>query len=236
MSTLFLIRHAQGSFGKGNYDRLSETGKKQALILAEYFHNIGMKFDEIYSGTLERHRDTANEYISSSKAKDIIIPEIIYDARLNEYNAEDVFTILLPVLLSDKPDLKVHYDKLFTDKKSFQIIFKEIMKMWTSGNYDMKGTATWDDFTKGVYSFLSDRMEDHSSSKKIAVFTSGGPISAIIMKILSLNIGTSMHIMNRIVNSSITRIRFTRYKIMINSFNEYSHLEQAGGKDIITYR
>ncbi len=236
MSTLFLIRHAQGSFGKGNYDKLSETGKKQALILAEYFHNIGIKFDEIYSGTLERHRDTANEYISSSKAKDVIIPEIVYDSRLNEYNAEEVFTILLPTLLADKPDLKIHFDKLFTDKKSFQIIFKEIMNMWTSGSYDMKGTATWDDFTKGVYGFLNDRMEDHSSSKKIAVFTSGGPISAIIMKILSLNTGTSMHIMNRIVNSSITRIRFTRYKIMISSFNEYSHLEQAGGKDIITFR
>ncbi|PKL17193.1 MAG: hypothetical protein CVV49_12285, partial [Spirochaetae bacterium HGW-Spirochaetae-5] len=135
MSTLFLIRHAQGSFGNENYDKLSETGKKQARILAEYFIKIGIRFDEIYSGTLERHRDTANEYISASKAKDIIIPEIIYDARLNEYNAEDVFTILLPVLLSDKPDLKVHFDKLFTDKKSFQIIFKEIMKMWTSGNY-----------------------------------------------------------------------------------------------------
>jgi broad specificity phosphatase PhoE len=236
MSTLFLIRHAQGSFGKGTYDKLSETGRKQAVILAEYFHNINIKFDEIYSGTLERHKDTAKEYISTSKAKDIIIPEINYDSRLNEYNAEEIFTILLPALLEEKPDLRVHLERLYTDKKSFQIIFKEIMTMWTSGNHDMKGTATWDDFTRDVYSFLNDRMEDHSSSKKIAVFTSGGPISAIIMKILSLNIGTSMHIMNRIVNSSITRIRYTTYKMMISSFNEYSHLEQAGGKDIITYR
>lgn len=236
MSTLFLIRHAQGSFGKGNYDKLSGTGEEQAKILAGYFHTIDMKFDEIYSGSLIRHKETADAYVSVSAEKNISIPEITYDPRLNEYNAEEVFRVLLPVLLSEKPEMQQYTSKLFTDKKSFQIVFIEIMKMWTSGNYEMHGVHTWNEFTSEVYGFLEDRMKDQSSGKKIAVFTSGGPISVIIMKILSLNAGVTMHIMNRIVNSSITRIKYTAYKALISSFNEFSHLEQAGGKEIITYR
>ncbi len=236
MSTLFLIRHAQGSFGKGNYDKLSETGKKQAEILANYFNSIDMKFNEIYSGTLTRHKETADAYISSSAMKNIPIPEIEYEPRLNEYNAEEVFRVLLPVLLSEKPEMEQYTSRLFTDKRSFQKVFIEIMNMWTSGNYEMQGVQTWNEFTSGVYGFLEDRMKDQSSGKKIAVFTSGGPISVIIMKILSINAGVTMHIMNRIVNSSITRIKYSAYKAMISSFNEFSHLEQAGGKDIITYR
>ncbi len=236
MSTLFLIRHAQGSFGKENYDKLSETGEKQAEILAEYLHSINMRFNEIYSGTLERHKDTAGKYLTVSKLKNIPVPEIKYDSRLNEYEAEKILTTLIPVLLSEKPDLKIHLDKLLTDKKSFQIIFNEVMNMWCSGKYDMKGTATWDEFISGIHSFIEERMKEHDNNKNIAVFTSGGPISTVIMKVLSLNFNTTMDLSYRIVNSSITRFNYTAYKIMISSFNEYSHLELAGGENIITYR
>ena len=236
MSTLFLIRHAQASFGKGNYDKLSEHGKKQAAILAEYFHSINMHFDEIYSGTMIRHKETAAQYVAISNTKNIPIPEIKYDSRLNEYDAEKIMTILIPILLKEKPHLKEHYDRFLSDKKSFQMVFSEVMDMWASGKYDMTGTLTWDEFNSGVYSFVDDRMREHNSNRKIAVFTSGGPITALIMKVLSLNLTTSMLIRDRIVNSSITRFKYTAYKIMISSFNEYSHLEIAGGKNIITYR
>jgi broad specificity phosphatase PhoE len=236
MSTLFFIRHAQGSFGKEDYDKLSETGKKQAVILAEYFHSLSMRFDELYSGTMERHKDTAAEYINASSAKGIAIPEIKYDSRLNEYDAEKIIRILMPVLLTEKPHFKEHSDNLLASRKSFHIVFSEIMNMWSSGKYDMTGTATWEEFTSGFYGFVDERMKNHDSNRNIAVFTSGGPISALIMKVLSLSINTSMHVRDRIVNSSITRFNYTAYKIMISSFNEYSHLELAGGKDIITYR
>ena len=236
MSTLFLIRHAQGSFGKGNYDKLSETGKKQALTLAEYLHSLNLNFDEIYSGTMERHKETAAEYLSSAVIHHLPVAEIKYDSRLNEYDAEAIMRILIPVLLGEKPHLKEHSDRLLDDKKSFHIVFSEIMNMWCSGKYDMNGTATWDQFTSGVYSFIDERLQMHSGDKNIAVFTSGGPISAVIMKVLSLSLKTSMLIRDRIVNSSISRFRYSTYKIMISSFNEYSHLELAGDKNIITYR
>jgi broad specificity phosphatase PhoE len=236
MSTLLFIRHAQGSFGKGNYDKLSETGMKQAQILGEYLHSINMRFDEIYSGTLVRHKETADGFISKSIINNMPAPVIKYDARLNEYNAEEIFSILSPVLLMEKPHLEEYYGNLLSDKKSFHIIFSEVMNMWCSGKYDMKGTATWGEFTSGVYSFLDEIMKNYSSRKTIAVFTSGGPISAAVMKVLSLNNDKTMLIRDEIANTSITRFKYTSNRIMLSSFNEYSHLEIAGGKNIITYR
>jgi broad specificity phosphatase PhoE len=38
MSTLYMIRHGQASFGKSDYDKLSEKGERQAEYLAEYLH------------------------------------------------------------------------------------------------------------------------------------------------------------------------------------------------------
>ena len=236
MSTLFLIRHAQASFGSNNYDMLSGTGKKQALILSEYLHTINIQFDYIYSGTMERHKETAAEYISASKTKNVEVPEIRYDSRLNEYDAEAILKILIPVMISEKPYMQEHLDSLLSDKKSFQIVFSEIMNMWCSGKYEMKSTATWNQFISGVYGFIEEIMEKHQGNKNIAAFTSGGPISTIIMKVLSLNIDTTMLIRDKIVNSSITRFRYSENSIMLSSFNEYSHLELTGEKDIITYR
>lgn len=236
MSTLFIIRHAQGSFGSGNYDRLSETGEKQAVILAEHFRNINMNFDEIYSGTMERHIKTAHACKSAYDSAGLPFPEIMHDIRLNEYDAEAIMRILMPVLLSEQPVFREHFDRIFEDKKSFQILFNEIINMWCSGNYDMNGTATWAEFISGVYGFVDERMSEHSGNKNIALFTSGGPISALIMKVLSLNLETTMLIRDRIVNSSITRFKYTEHRIMISSFNEYSHLELSGGKNIVTYR
>ena len=37
MSTLYMIRHGQASFGKEDYDKLSDGGLRQARILAHHF-------------------------------------------------------------------------------------------------------------------------------------------------------------------------------------------------------
>jgi len=37
MSEIFLVRHAQASFGTDNYDELSDIGWQQSRLLGEYF-------------------------------------------------------------------------------------------------------------------------------------------------------------------------------------------------------
>ena len=236
MSTLYFIRHGQASFGTSDYDKLSNTGKLQAIKLAEYFHHAQIYFKEIYSGTLLRHRETINEYISVSKLLNIPINEIQYDERLNENDAAGILSVLIPVLLYEKPHLREHSDRLLSDRKSFQIIFTEVMRMWCSDKYDMKGVMTWKKFTSDIYSFIDERINSYNSGENIALITSSGPIFAMLMKILSLNLNTAMLMRDQIANTSITKFNYSNDGIMLASFNEYQHLELACEENIITRR
>src|SRR6267378_8368319 len=59
MGRLLLIRHAQASFLSQNYDKLSDLGEKQALLLGKYWARRNIGFDRACTGPGVRHKDTA---------------------------------------------------------------------------------------------------------------------------------------------------------------------------------
>ena len=59
MGAIYVVRHAQASFGTEDYDRLSQTGFAQARLLGAYFALRNIRFDAAYTGTLRRHAETA---------------------------------------------------------------------------------------------------------------------------------------------------------------------------------
>ncbi len=236
MSTLFFIRHGQASFGKNNYDKLSLLGLKQSRILANYLNRIKIHFDAIYCGTMERQVKTAAEYSLCCAETDFPAPEIIYDKRLNEFDAEGVLKTLLPVLLFEQPAYRFDSNNLLKDRGAFQRIFEAIMTMWSSGNYEMNGVITWKEFIDGVNRVVDDIMAAHRGGVNIALFTSGGPISVTVQRVLGLTPQKAMDIRDLLVNTSISRFKYSKGKIMMASFNEYPHLERNEERDIITYR
>jgi broad specificity phosphatase PhoE len=66
MPRVFLVRHAQASFGTDDYDRLSERGRPQSRWLGEYFAERGTSFARIVAGTLKRQRQTAEEMLGAT--------------------------------------------------------------------------------------------------------------------------------------------------------------------------
>ena len=62
MSQITLVRHGQANSGaqdEAGYDALSDLGARQSAWLGEYWERIGERFDRVYTGTLTRHRETA---------------------------------------------------------------------------------------------------------------------------------------------------------------------------------
>ena len=59
MSTLYLVRHGQASFGQPDYDLLSSLGERQVGLLRDHLHGVAEAPHALYSGTLRRQRDTA---------------------------------------------------------------------------------------------------------------------------------------------------------------------------------
>ncbi|HOW82156.1 MAG TPA: histidine phosphatase family protein [Spirochaetota bacterium] len=236
MSTIYLIRHGQASFGKGDYDKLSEKGVVQSRITGEFLIEAGVKFDRIYTGTMVRHLETFNEYADILKANSLAGPETSNTPDLNEYDSKQILTTLVPELIDESDSWKEHLSKIYTDKKSFQLIFEETLARWTAGRYKNTGIATWNEYLSRVNRSIDDILKNHGRGKNIAVFTSGGTIAAFIRRALNLSNEDTLRATWQIVNCSITRFKCTETSLMMATFNEHGHLEICKEKNMITYR
>ena len=59
--SVWLVRHGQASFGKSDYDNLSEAGHEQAYLLGKDFARRGITPSLLVSGSMKRHRQTLAE-------------------------------------------------------------------------------------------------------------------------------------------------------------------------------
>lgn len=234
MSTLFFIRHGQASFGKENYDALSPIGKQQSYLLGNYFVRRGICFDSIYTGTLSRHEETEKEMRRAYEERGIAFPQSYRIAQLNEYDSHSILKALVPELLAKGAVRDSDVANIFTDRKSFQRVFEAAMLAWASGEFHA-ALPSWSDFVAGVNQALGTIMQKDGRGKTVAVITSGGPVSAVVRRALSLSDENTMRVTWQIKNASFSRFKCTTETLMLESFNEVPHLEEAGG-EIITYR
>jgi len=236
MSDLYFIRHGQASFGKDVYDKISETGDIQSGLLAQYLYDTGIIFDSVYSGTLERHKHTANRFISYYAEKKSPPLQLKLMEGLNEYNSKEIIKRYLPVVLKEEPSLSSYLENIYTDKKAFQKIFDAIMLRMVSGRYYFPDLETWLVFYGRVTAAVKQIMTDNGRNKKIIIFTSGGPISAVIQLALGTSDEATMRLGWHLANTSITIFKYDDKRIALHSFNNYPHLENVRQSGLITFR
>ncbi|MEO7649288.1 MAG: phosphoglycerate mutase family protein, partial [Bryobacteraceae bacterium] len=110
MSTLILIRHGQATAFSEVTDRLSEIGVEQSRKLGEYWVRQGLRFDEVYSGPLERQRRTAEIAGRLYQEAGLSWPAVCVLPELAEYPAEEILGRGVPELSSRDP----HFRELAT--------------------------------------------------------------------------------------------------------------------------
>ena len=235
MSTLYLIRHGQASFGKENYDRLSERGKRQSRLLGEHLSSRGISFDAVYTGTLSRHQETLQDMAEAYNDAGISLPAARTLPELNEYDSRTILETIIPELLNEDPSYQTDTANLFTERKSFQRVFEASMLRWAAGNHPAS-LLKWSDFVAGVYRGVSAIMRADGRGKRVAVITSGGPVSVAVRRALGLTDENTMRVTWQIKNCSLTRFKCTESELMLESFNEVAHLEGVGEEGIVTYR
>jgi broad specificity phosphatase PhoE len=93
--TLLMVRHGQASFGKANYDELSERGHLQAyrlgLWLADHQHN----FSHVRIGAMHRHKQTLDGIAKAYQDRGLSLPRADIDADLNEFDHSSVFSAFM---------------------------------------------------------------------------------------------------------------------------------------------
>ena len=236
MSILYLIRHAQASFGQENYDCLSNLGQQQATILAGHFQNLGLEFDAVYSGSQVRHEQTADACRDNADTAENQFPAVIKMDAFNEYDSENILKTLIPEMIREEPAFESEVAAMMQDKRSFQQVYEKIMRRWVNSKQPIEQLETWKSYSHRVTAGLQKIMTAEGSKKKVAVFTSGGPISVCVQKALNLSDDHTLQITWQIMNASVTRLKYSGNRLMLFGFNDVTHLELQKDAQLLTHR
>ncbi len=240
MSEILLLRHGQASFGSENYDALSELGLRQARRLGSYLLNAGYRLDGLYSGTLQRQRQTAAEVIRCYREAGVQLGPPLEDPGFNEMDNEGQVQLFAPQLAQGDARVAQLLDNAHSDKKAFQKLLKIVFDQWLKGAVVDGRLDTWPQFKAQVLRALAAVQQAKGSGTTSAVFTSGGVIATLVAHVLAMPDTSVYSVYEPIVNCSITRLLFSSERMSLSSYNEFSYLQASGSESpepgIISYR
>ena len=236
MGSIYLIRHGQASFGADDYDVLSPTGIRQAEVLGQHLAGLGIRFDRCLSGDLRRQQHTANSALEQFVAVGLPVPIVETDCAFNEFDADAVIRALLPAMLEDEPEALHILRNATQNRAEFQRILALIIERWLAGTYDTPGLESWLGFVERVQAGLQRILEQADNTQKIAVFTSGGTITALLHLITQMPARQAFELNWQIVNTSLNLLKFRGHEVALSSFNSQAHLQLLKAPELITFR
>ncbi len=227
MAMIYLIRHGQASFLSSNYDQLSETGEQQSAILGKTLQQKNQQVSLIATGTLSRHEQTASHCLQSFGSN----IEMTQDPRWNEYDHMELLSKHNPAF-TDYAAIGEYLKQQENPMMALQQVLNASILDWIENKNDYE--TSWVAFKQGVLDAIAELETKLEKGQTAWVFTSGGPIAAVLVHLLSLKDAQFIDLQVRLVNSSITKILVGRNGLSLSTYNEYSHLDH--NPELITYR
>ena len=235
MAELYLIRHAQASFGTVDYDRLSPLGRRQAEVLGECFRDCGIHFDAAYSGELERQKKTAEIVLERQPEK----VRCDIDARFNEIDTGSIFEWLVPQLSETSPELAILIKNGERSSKDFQKALEIVFQHWVTTDSAHPEMQSWGEYSGTAHRALADVITREGSGKTVAVFTSGGTIATLVAHVLGVSGAQVYKFYEPLVNCSVTRLLYSGKKVSLSCFNDQQFIRLLGarsGEALLTHR
>ena len=204
MGQLYLVRHGQANSGattEAEYDRLSDLGHTQAALLGNWMRANEGPFDLVVSGTMRRHRETADGmgYAPS-----------LLDERLNEM---EYFALAR--------DMKAHHDiDPPVTTEDFVTHMPQTLKAWEQAT--INGVESFATFEARIKDALAEAAK---TGKRVLCVTSGGVISMVMRAVLGLDTHQMAHILLPIFNSSLHKFHIRPEGTFLSAFNAIPHLD-----------
>lgn len=231
MTTIYLVRHGQASFGAESYDKLSPNGELQAKILGQYFDNILKEEPYVVAGSMQRHQQTANFALAECFPK----AKIVTDSAWNEFNHQQVFA-QYDSRFNEPHLLKQEVAKESSPRAYLAKIFEGAIERWTGGEFHHEYDEAWPDFKNRVENALQNLCDGLAKTKPryAVVFTSGGVISVVAGKLLELSPNKTFALNWAIANTSLTTLRLVGNEPQLLSLNEH-HFIKAEDPQLLTW-
>ena len=225
MSRLILVRHAQASFGSAEYDQLSPLGEEQARRLGAHWAAQGILFDQVFVGPKRRHQHTAELVGKAITQAGLTWPKPVALPELDEYAGLEVFRAALPELA------KAGFDPVKFPAELLKT-FQDCMARWVRGELSVPDVETWQEFRVRAQRGLEKLLEGSTPGRRIAVFTSTGPVAAALDRALGLSDERMIEASWQLRNTSVSEFLFSTPRFSLSMFNAVPHLT---GADLITH-
>ncbi len=212
MGAIHLIRHGQASFGSDDYDRLSELGTRQGSWLGLAWEASGFRPHWSVAGSMRRHAQTA---VAALDAIDSDLYDV--DEGWNEY---DHLSLAGAQRVEDRP----------VDPKVFQAQLDTALESWVAGADSP--VETFAGFSERVLGSLESAVAQAGSGRRVAVFTSGGPIALVASHLLAGDASLFITLNRVVVNAAVSTVIVGRGGARLLSFNEHGHVPTAS----VTFR
>ena len=229
MGELFLVRHAQASFGKADYDQLSELGIKQSRWLGKYFKRQGIEFAKLIVGDMRRHHQTLDgicQAMGTINQNRTVLPG------LNEYDFAELTAAYAKSFPDDLLLQKVKTDPL--NKKNHYRLLRLALSAWAR-NEIAEVTESWEAFFDRVQLVRRYIVAGAKSGQSILAIGSGGSNSTFLGQILDAPAETIFDLNLQSRNTGVSSYFFNEKKITLSCFNMVPHLDTNELRAHITY-
>lgn len=182
MSRIVAVRHAQASFGSGDYDRLSERGEQQALRLGAWLATQSdREFSSLTSGTLLRHAQTVAAIAQAYANNNISLPTCKADPDWNEFDHAAV----IRAFAQTHPDDAHLAAARGGDKRAMFAVLAQALHAWSRD--ELQGVPeSWSGFAERI-ARARLRLENRVLGGTALVITSGGVISRCAQAALGID-------------------------------------------------
>ena len=95
-----------------------------------------------------------------------------------------------------------------------------------AGEIDEKSVESWERFTHRVIRGVEEIVASYPAGKTVAVFTSGGPISAVMQYALDTTDRIALSLGWVVKNASINEFKYRGDRFSLTGFNMTPHFEE----------
>lgn len=234
MGRIYLVRHGQASLLGDDYDNLSETGYEQSRVLGKWLACRQLSFQHVVTGSLRRHEQTAQACLSFLPDAS---PDRVADADLDEFHHEDMVSAQGGEY-ADRAALQERMRQSSNPRREFQRVFSAAFARWVGGEYEDEYRLSWRAFRARNVAAVERIAARCGSGENALVFTSGGPIAAIVQHLTGIPDSHVEKVHTPLLNAGVTQLMCSPGRLSLSYLNSVGHLEALGpaGEHLITYR
>ncbi|MGH8498948.1 MAG: histidine phosphatase family protein, partial [Methylococcales bacterium] len=218
--TLLMVRHGQASFGKANYDELSERGHFQAYQLGLWLADHQHQFSHVRIGNMHRHKQTLDGIAKAYKERGLVLPENDVDADLNEFDHGSVFS----AFMQQHAETDIVKAAAGGETRATGAMVYAALLAWANNSLG-ELPETWEAFGARARQAAA-RLHDVAEGETLVV-SSGGLISRIAQAAMEVPDHRAIDLNISLRNSALSEFHARDHQWRLGMWNALPHLHRA---------